>query len=74
MYGYTDLKPSSIPPNHVEYFTSPIPKHWNGHNADYRTPISADDFFMSARKPGSPPRIDETALYFNIVRLGAAHH
>ena len=31
---------------------------------------SVDEFFASARKPGSVPALDDSALYFNLVKIG----
>jgi hypothetical protein len=68
MYMKTKVKPSSVPPNHIEYFVSPVPKHWDGFTADTK-PISRDLFFWNARH--SPKlALDGSALYFNIVSRG----
>jgi hypothetical protein len=70
----TGYKPQSLPNEHVEYFESPPIKHWNGSIIDAKDttldPHKADDFFLAARyRP--EPSLGESALYFNVVSLGA---
>ncbi len=35
---------------------------------DWPDEDSADDFFISARKPGGVEALDETALFFNLIK------
>lgn len=67
-------RPKSVPSGHIEYFSNPLVKTWNGSTIapsdTVLTPaLDMNDFFFSARY-SAVPSLGEDALYFNIVRSG----